>query len=586
MEAGDIFQERYRILSRLGTGGMGDVYHAIQIDAKREVALKLLRQEQVNDDETIKRFYREFQNLAKMQHQHIVTIYGLALDHDNTPYAICEYIEGRTLRDFIADNGALAWQRALKIMIQICEAMEFAHRLNIIHRDLKPENVMLLQTPEPDYVKIIDFGLSRASIIQLDESQRLTSTGQMIGTPSYMSPEQFNSPADNRSDIYALGCIAFEMLSGEKLFDSDNSIGTIYRHLKEDPLPRFAAISARVPLKLLSVLQTLLLKAPQDRPQSMAQLLVTLKELQAAPGALINGRAFVSQGKGKSAKALSIAIVSLISVLILGATVANSILSANKQQVANSNSSKVPLSKQDLIHLFILGSKQLNSASPNDLAGAEAAYSEAIDRCDFNGRNGGKKAVCIVLRARCEWMQGKDQQAEADFDEAANIASKVKPDGNTLLDIFLEKARFHFHQRKFKLAIEEFNRAVNSRYPKSFGILPFTEKLNQLERYMGSGIEKVGCSRNRNFLALSTQIQTTKPNNQDETLNIILLAKSLARVLDLIANTPREQDATAIPLVEFAIKLSKSLQNHDALKAELEETLASMKSSYAERHAK
>lgn len=269
-KVGSIFQNRFLILAELGEGGMGLVYRAQQLDAGREVALKLIRNEFLGRD-TIDRFYREFRVLAGISHPNIMTIYGLALQNDSLPYAVCEYIEGRTLREVLAMEAPLPWRRVARIAIQICDAMQYAHEHNVIHRDLKPENIILLDTPEPDFVKIIDFGLAR--FCEMTEgSQKLTKTGNLIGSPHYMSPEQVKGEPSASSDIYALGCLIFELISKEPLFDAENPIAIINKHCKQDPSARLKVIEHRIPKRLAYLVEKALAKTTENRWQSMREI--------------------------------------------------------------------------------------------------------------------------------------------------------------------------------------------------------------------------------------------------------------------------------------------------------------------------
>ncbi len=278
-KTGIIFDKRYLILKELGSGGMGLVFHAKQVDADREVALKTLRLA-VQDEESKARFFREFQVLSELKHPHIMTVYGLSLDSDSNPYAICEYLEGTSLRTYLA-NGALPWNETARIAIEIADALQFAHQNGIIHRDLKPENIMLVSKPHPNFVKVIDFGLSR--VIQ-EGSQKLTGTGQLLGSPLYMSPEQTRQAADHRSDIYSLACIMFEMLSGQYLFPADDAVAAIYLHSNESATNRFVSISQIIPEKLLNLLADMLAKNPDERCQSAEEVSRRLKEVLLNPG--------------------------------------------------------------------------------------------------------------------------------------------------------------------------------------------------------------------------------------------------------------------------------------------------------------
>lgn len=278
-KAGIIFDKRYLILKELGAGGMGKVYHAKQVDADREVAIKTLRVA-VQDDESKTRFFREFKLLSELKHPHIMTVYGLSLDSSSNPYAICEYLEGTSLRDYLA-NGSLSWNESARIAAEVADALHYAHQNGIIHRDLKPENIMLVNQPHLHFVKVIDFGLSR---VMQDGNQKLTGTGQLLGSPQYMSPEQSRQAADHRSDIYSLGCILFEMLSGQALFPADDAIAALYLHSNESATNRFISIQQPIPERLLDLLADMLAKKPDERCQSSEEVNRRLRQIIEEPG--------------------------------------------------------------------------------------------------------------------------------------------------------------------------------------------------------------------------------------------------------------------------------------------------------------
>ena len=207
---GAIFQNRYLILEEIGAGGMGLVYRARQIDAEREVALKFLRKELASDEESVARFFREFKLLNRLSHPNIMLVYAIALEDDSKPYAVCEYLSGKNLSALLQEETALPWERAVTIGIQIASAMQYMHENGIVHRDLKPDNVILQDEPSHDFVKLVDFGLSK-DFAGRDGEQKLTWTGQLLGSVMYMSPEQAMKKADIRSDIYSFGCVLYEM---------------------------------------------------------------------------------------------------------------------------------------------------------------------------------------------------------------------------------------------------------------------------------------------------------------------------------------------------------------------------------------
>lgn len=285
---------------------MGTVFRARQLDASRDVAIKIPHIDAQSNAEDMERFFRESKILAKLNSPHVMTIYSIGRTAADVPYAVCEYMEGQTLRKLIND-GPMPWQRVSRIVLQICIGLKDAHSQGIVHRDLKPENIFLLEKPEPDFVKVIDFGLSKM-FIDLTQSQKLTKTGFLLGTAGYISPELIaGKPVDHRCDIYALGCIIFEMLMGEKLFDADNSIGLIYKHTNESPEPQLAKLSSKVPAGFIEVLRKSLAKKAEDRFQNMSEFIVAIE------AAAENKKSTKSQKTGLS---LQICLAALVIALI------------------------------------------------------------------------------------------------------------------------------------------------------------------------------------------------------------------------------------------------------------------------------
>ncbi len=276
LSEGDVFHGRYRIIRQIGKGGAGSVYLASQIDVKRQVALKLIDQASQNND-NMERFLREFKLLASLEHSGIVTFYSAAISAEGIPYAVCEYIKGRNLQELISEKVRIPWQELAKIAIQICHALEYAHANSIVHRDLKPANIMLMDYPEANTVKIIDFGLGK---IMQESSEKLTGTGLLMGTPHYMSPEQaVGGKVDGRSDIYALACIIFEAVSGRKLFDAHSPIGILHKHVNENPEITLEVIIGSRSEKLQKILLKMLAKDPDKRYPDMKSLSADLEKI-------------------------------------------------------------------------------------------------------------------------------------------------------------------------------------------------------------------------------------------------------------------------------------------------------------------
>lgn len=262
---GESVGRRYRILEVIGTGGIGTVYKAIDTRLQRLVALKVLHF--TPDAESKEQFSREVQALARLNHPNIVQIYDVSLD-DDLVYMTAEYIEGRNLRHVIADARHLDLDYAIEIVFQVGIALGYAHRRGIIHRDIKPENVLI---PDDGRVRLLDFGLAIAP-----GTSTLTGTGTIIGTTGYMSPEQVQGkPVDARSDLFSLGIVFYELLTGCRPF-SGESATILMRNISEAvPVPP-QAIGPSIPSSIEEIVLRLLAKQPDQRFQSVEQLLTQL----------------------------------------------------------------------------------------------------------------------------------------------------------------------------------------------------------------------------------------------------------------------------------------------------------------------
>jgi serine/threonine-protein kinase len=229
---------KYRIIRPLGSGGMGTVFLAEQIGVgNRPVALKLLQRKLLDDPEFLTRFNVEASSTGRVRHPNVVTIYESGQEEDGTPYIAMEYLEGETLRQALQARGALIPAEAAEILLQAGRGLNAAHKLGIIHRDLKPDNIFLSRDDEGKLlVKVVDFGIAK-----LREISAHTATGTFLGTPAYMSFEQASGMRSNeldvRSDVYSLGAVAYEMLTGRAPFDSDTVLGFVRKHLTESPPP-------------------------------------------------------------------------------------------------------------------------------------------------------------------------------------------------------------------------------------------------------------------------------------------------------------------------------------------------------------
>ncbi len=231
LEAGAIIG-KYELVEKIGSGALSVVYKARDVALKRSVAIKFLLIDALDGAELLSRFKQEARALGTLEHRNIVKVHEINATANGAPYIVMNYLNGITLAQLLNGEGKLSEDRWFAIMLQACAAVEHAHSNGIIHRDLKPSNIMLVQENGSEVIKLIDFGIAKNII----EDTALTKTGNVFGTPLYMSPEQCaGEKLDERSDIYSLGCIMYEALVGKAPLVGDNSLDTMQKHLKSAP---------------------------------------------------------------------------------------------------------------------------------------------------------------------------------------------------------------------------------------------------------------------------------------------------------------------------------------------------------------
>lgn len=276
---GQVLEGRYRVESRLGEGGMGVVYLATHVALGRKLALKVLRSDMARDVGVVQRFMQEARAASSIGHPNIVDIHDFGRLPDGSVYFAMEYLDGESLSALIERKGPFSFEEALRTVQPIASALGAAHALGIVHRDLKPDNVFLARRPDGQTtVKVLDFGVAKVG----GAASKMTRTGVVFGTPHYMSPEQAGGQSvDARTDIYALGVIMYEMVTGQVPFDADTFMGILTRHMFEPP-PRPTALESGGATSVLEpVVMRCLAKRPEDRFQSMDELLQALEVLRA-----------------------------------------------------------------------------------------------------------------------------------------------------------------------------------------------------------------------------------------------------------------------------------------------------------------
>jgi len=264
----ELLDNRYEIIRRLGSGGMADVYLARDTQLGRQVAIKVLYKRYARDEEFVARFRREAQSAAALNHPHIVSIYDRG-EAEDSYYIAMEYLEGRSLKDVINEEGPLQPARAIDYAEQMLRALQFAHEHHVIHRDIKPHNIVINDRGQ---LKVTDFGIARAG-----SSPSVTETGSIIGTAQYLSPEQAKGKVvEQSSDLYSLGIVIYEMLTGRVPFEGENPVAIALKHLSDEPVPPQALIP-EIPDNLNAVVMRALAKDPRDRYPGAEEFLADLE---------------------------------------------------------------------------------------------------------------------------------------------------------------------------------------------------------------------------------------------------------------------------------------------------------------------
>ena len=264
---GKILADTYEIVDRIGEGGMGVVYKARQISVDRIVAIKILNAQVAQDPQWVGRFINEAKACSKLQHPNTVRLFDFRQTREGLLFMAMEFLDGMSIRTAIDRYGRMQPARVLRIISQCCQSLAEAHNLGIIHRDIKPDNLFLVTVGgQQDYVKVLDFSV--AKLKQASGSAMQTQAGVVFGTPNYMSPEQGRGlPLDARSDIYALGIVAYEMLMGRPPFSSQNPMEVLAMHVRT-PVPPLVG----VPDRIAQIVMRALNKDPAHRQQNAEQL--------------------------------------------------------------------------------------------------------------------------------------------------------------------------------------------------------------------------------------------------------------------------------------------------------------------------
>jgi eukaryotic-like serine/threonine-protein kinase len=268
---GETLSNLYQLGQVIGTGGMGVVFRARQLNVSRDVAVKIMHSHLSKDETAIRRFQNEVRIISQLRHPNTLRLYDCQLDDGGHLFIVTELLSGRPLSEEIQRNGALDVARVIRVIDSVCRSLSEAHAAGIVHRDLKPENIFIDRVGTEDVVKVLDFGVAKL----LEARDAVTQPGAICGTPEYMAPEQIKAePVDHRADIYALGAVAHEMLTGLPPFRGDHSFDVFHLQLSEPP-PR---IERPIPPALRALVHAMLEKDPEKRPQSVEEIRLLLPD--------------------------------------------------------------------------------------------------------------------------------------------------------------------------------------------------------------------------------------------------------------------------------------------------------------------
>jgi len=275
----------YQLESRLGAGGMGEVWRASHRMLARPAAVKLIAPKNLGDDtrEVRVRFEQEAQATALLRSPHTVEVYDFGLSSDGSLYYVMELLDGLDLQQLVHAHGPLRPSRAVDILRQACHSLSEAHAVGLVHRDIKPANIFVCRYGSDfDFVKVLDFGVVKKQ--EVAEDQAVTQQGQLVGTPAFLAPEMLlGSELDGRADLYSLGCVGYWLLTGTFVFEAENPLEVVAKHLQEEPVSPSKRTDQEVPADLEAVIMKCLNKKPDDRPGSAEELADLLLSCSVAP---------------------------------------------------------------------------------------------------------------------------------------------------------------------------------------------------------------------------------------------------------------------------------------------------------------
>lgn len=385
---GKVIGNHYEIISQIGQGGMSTVYKARHQLLNRDVAVKFLAGRQL-DSRAYQRFQEEARAAVGLQHANICATREFGITEHGIPYLVMDFLQGTSLSEAMQKSQTFAEARAIELMLGICAGLKHAHESGVIHRDIKPANILITEDRSgKETIKIVDFGI--AKLIREDDSgPNLTQTGEVFGTPKYMSPEQcYGNKVDRRADIYALGCILYEMLSGQPPFTSESAIQILFAHVNNEPAP----LADKISKSMRAIVQRCLQKEPSIRYQDISELMADLEAVKC-------GEQPVHARSSLSNKAQLVLVFSVVTIIAL-------IVSTVAGIAINGQSATKSAREWETAHAEVLKLRRANNIS-----GEEKQLEKCLEIA-LDTHNDSITSLTLQELANAEETQGKTEEAE------------------------------------------------------------------------------------------------------------------------------------------------------------------------------
>ncbi|MBX9688826.1 MAG: protein kinase [Candidatus Obscuribacterales bacterium] len=446
---GKRISDKYHVLSVLGTGGMGVVYLARHETMQCNVAIKMLRAQFVGDKNSLTRFNQEAVAARRLQHPNVITTYDHGFTQQGQPYIVMECLQGTSLADEIKKNKQISADRVIHIFMQVCAALDHAHKQGVIHRDLKPGNIMLInQNDDKDFVKVVDFGVAKIMPINNEDAQTLTQAGEVCGSPVYMSPEQAQGhPLDRRADIYSLGVVIYEALTGKLPLMGKNMVETMAMHIKEAP-PPFKEVrpDLYIPERLEQVVMRALSKKMENRQQSMAILRQELDFCVPRPGQNPNLRTINSELPAQSkSKPWLVPVVSAAVTAIVVLSIAFFFMNRKEAQPTATAPSK---------------SSNRSSTSNDDNINREKKSPESSETLTSNPETAKPESGQLsTINPAQEKTAGKNSEINAEKQEVPEAENPVKTESHRTASLIQKTV-------KKTLSPKQASKAISKRQPE------------------------------------------------------------------------------------------------------------------------